>query len=172
MIIKNYEHKTALSTNEIIHEITKLNDDHFLIKPWECIYMRRQDAYTQAVHIGGATPRETEILAFGLCNARLRTAVDAGSRIDALNKTHQLWSLLVRDLAGNANKLPPNLKKQLVDIGFWAMSFSVSAMGREISLQPLIEVNQNIIDGLRMQPKEQCLPQLSLQAMPFSAAEV
>ena len=134
--------------------------------------MRRHDAYTQTVHIGGATPRETEMLAFGLCNARLRSALDVASRIDALNKTHQLWSLLVRDLAGSANRLPSELKKQLIDIGFWAMSFSVSAMGREVSLQPLIEVNQNMIDGLKMQQKEQLSARLPPQVMPFSAAQV
>jgi flagellar protein FlaF len=134
--------------------------------------MQRHDAYTQTVHIGGASPRETEMLAFGLCNARLKSAADARSRIDALNKTHQLWSLLVRDLAGSANRFPSELKKQLVDIGFWAMGFSVSAMGCERSLQPLIEVNQNIIDGLKMQQKEQSTPSLTIQRASFSAAQV
>lgn len=113
--------------------------------------MLGHDVYSQKVHIGGASPRETEILAFGLCNARLKACRDAGSRIDALNKTHQLWSLLVRDLASNANRLPESLKKQLVDLGFWAMGYSVAAMGRNLALQPLIEVNQNILDGLRLQ---------------------
>lgn len=113
--------------------------------------MLGHDVYSQKVHIGGASPRETEILAFGLCNARLKACRDATSRIDALNKTHQLWSLLVRDLASNANRLPESLKKQLVDLGFWAMGYSVAAMGRDLALQPLIEVNQNILDGLRLQ---------------------
>jgi flagellar biosynthesis regulator FlaF len=113
--------------------------------------MLGRDIYSQKVHIGGASPRETEILAFGLCNARLKACSDAASRIDALNKTHQLWSLLVRDLAGNANSLPESLKKQLVDLGFWAMGYSVAAMGRDLPVQPLIEVNQNILEGLRLQ---------------------
>lgn len=110
-----------------------------------------RDIYSQKVHIGGASPRETEILAFGLCNARLRCCIDATSRIDALNKTHQLWSMLVRDLASNANNLPDSLKKQLIDLGFWAMGYSVAAMGRDLPVQPLIDVNQNILEGLRLQ---------------------
>lgn len=113
--------------------------------------MLGRDIYSQKIHIGGASPRETEILAFGLCNARLRSCGDSASRIDALNKTHQLWSLLVRDLASNANNLPEGLKKQLVDLGFWAMGYSVAAMGRDLPIQPLIDVNQNILEGLRLQ---------------------
>lgn len=114
-------------------------------------FMQRRDVYSQAVHIGGASPRETEILAFGLCNARLGKATDVLARIDALHKTHQLWSLLVRDLAGEGNQLPQPVKESLLSLGFWAMGYSVAAAGRDLPLLPLIEVNQNMIDGLRAQ---------------------
>lgn len=113
--------------------------------------MPRQDTYAQITTVGGASPRETEILAFGLCNARLGRATDPVARIEALNKTHQLWSLLVRDLAGEGNGLPGPVRQQLIELGFWAMHYSLTAMGRSLSLQPLIDVNQNIIDGLRAQ---------------------
>lgn len=113
--------------------------------------MQRRDAYNQAVHIGGATPRETEMLAFGLCNARLSKATDPRSRIDALSKTHQLWSLMVRDLACEGNKMPETTKQDLIGIGFWAMGYSVAAACHPMPLQPLIDVNQNILEGLRLQ---------------------
>ena len=113
--------------------------------------MQHRDAYSQTVHIGGASPRETEILAFGLCNARLAKVADPRSRLDALNKTHQLWSLLVRDLASEGNRMPDVVKQELIDIGFWAMGYSVKAAGGTLPLSPLIEVNQNILDGLRAQ---------------------
>lgn len=114
--------------------------------------MQRRDTYAQTVHIGGASPREAEILAFGLCNTRLGKVSDHRARIEALNKTHQLWSLLVRDLACEGNQLPDSIKQSLISLGFWAMHYSLSAMGRDLSLQPLIDVNQNILDGLRAQP--------------------
>lgn len=113
--------------------------------------MQRRDAYSQAVHIGGATPRETEMLAFGFCNARLSKASDPRSRIDALSKTHQLWSLMVRDLACEGNMMPETTKQDLIGIGFWAMGYSVAAACHPIPLQPLIDVNQNILEGLRLQ---------------------
>lgn len=134
--------------------------------------MQRQDAYSQAIHIGGGAPRETEMLALGLCNAKLRSLNDARTRIDALHKTHQLWSLLVRDLAGNANKLPADLKMSLVDIGFWAMGYCVMAMGSEISVQPLIDVNQNILEGLKMQQTKQASPPIARQRIPFAPAHI
>lgn len=113
--------------------------------------MAHADGYTKSVHIGGASPRETEILAFGLCNARLAKAADTRSRIDALHKTHQLWSLLVRDLATEENKYPEALKNELIDLGFWAMKFCVQAAVQEIPLDPLLAVNSNIAEGLKSQ---------------------
>lgn len=109
------------------------------------------DGYFKTVHIGGASTQETEILAFGLCNVRLGKADGGRARIEALNKNHTLWSMLVRDLSSDGNQLPETLKRSLVDLGFWSMSYSVAAMSRKIPLQPLIDVNQNIMDGLRLQ---------------------
>lgn len=113
--------------------------------------MQPRDVYSQTVHIGGASPREAEMLAFGLCNTRLRAKPEGRGRIDALNKTHQLWSLLVRDLASEGNGLPIAVKQELIQLGFWAMHYSVLAMGQDLDLRPLIEVNQNIADGLGAQ---------------------
>ncbi len=129
--------------------------------------MQRGDIYFQTPELGGASARETEILAFGLCNARLTRATDSKSRIDALHKTHSLWSLLVRDLAGDSNQLPKQVKDELIGLGFWAMRYSVAAAGQDLSLQPLIDVNQNIADGLRLQAanQPQATPQAPLKAI-------
>ena len=113
--------------------------------------MQRRETYSQSVHIGGASPRETEILAFGLCNARLSKIANSKMRIDALNKTHQLWSLLVRDLCSDGNKLLLPLRQDLIGLGFWAMRYCNIAILRDVPLEPLINVNQNILEGLRAQ---------------------
>lgn len=114
--------------------------------------MKRSTAsYFRTPQIGGATPRETEILAFGLCNRRLAEATTPRARIEALHKTHELWSLLVRDLESPGNALPAELKQQLVSLGFWAMRYSTLAIARELPVQPLIEVNMNLLEGLRAQ---------------------
>ncbi len=113
--------------------------------------MKRTASYFRTPQIGGATPRETEILAFGLCNERLAKADTPRARIEALHKTHELWSLLVKDLQLPGNTLPDDLKQQLTALGFWAMTYSTQAMPRDLPVLPLIEVNRNIMDGLRAQ---------------------
>ncbi len=113
--------------------------------------MQRRGGYHQGDHLGGASPRETEILAFGLCNSRLSRAVEPRERVDALFKTHQLWSLLVRDLASDGNQLPKSLRDSLIGLGVWAMSYATAAISNDLPVDPLIEVNRNVADGLRMQ---------------------
>ncbi len=113
--------------------------------------MQRPTAYQRNSNLGGASPAETEILALGLCNDRLSKAHDARTRIEALAKNHQLWSALVRDLSSVTNLLPANLKDNLLQLGLWSMAYSNMAITKDIPLQPLIEVNRNISDGLRMQ---------------------
>ena len=107
--------------------------------------------YARASDLGGASPRETEIIAFGLCNARLSRAITLGERVAALHKTHELWSILFRDLSSDANQLPPHLRSDLIALAVWAMRYSVAAMSSDAALQPLIEVNRNVADGLRAQ---------------------
>ena len=106
-------------------------------------------AYSRNADLGGATPRETEAVAFGFCNARLSQAVTGPERVAALHKTHLLWGILVRDLSNSGNRLPQGLRDQLLGLGVWAMGYCASAMTSDASLQPLIEVNRNLADGLR-----------------------
>jgi flagellar protein FlaF len=95
--------------------------------------------------------RETEIAAFGSVNRMLESAGDASARIRAFGRNHDLWSTLVKDLARDGNKLPADLKAQLVSLGMWAMRYSTLAILHNLSADPLIEVNRNIAAGLALQ---------------------
>ena len=113
--------------------------------------MPPSNVYIRNTDLGGASAQEAEILAFGLCNSRLQRASDTHARIDALHQNHQLWSALVRDLAVEGNALPAELKQQLIELGLWAMRYSTQASVQNLPLHPLIEVNRNILDGLKAQ---------------------
>ena len=113
--------------------------------------MQRPDIYLRTTDLGGASPREAEILAFGLCNLRLQRAADTKSRIEALHQNHVLWSALVRDLASDGNQLPDALKRALIDLGFWSMRYCTAAATSDLPVAPLISVNSNILDGLKAQ---------------------
>ncbi|HTW26862.1 MAG TPA: flagellar biosynthesis regulator FlaF [Acetobacteraceae bacterium] len=105
----------------------------------------------QVSGLEAVAPRETEIVAFTICNERLAGAADARARIEALHKTHQLWSLIVRDVAMEANGLPADLKTNLTDLGIWAMTYCIHAMAMDLPLAPLVQVNADMIEGLRAQ---------------------
>lgn len=113
--------------------------------------MQPSNIYLRATDLGGASAQEAEILAFGLCNNRMQCAADANARIDALHQNHRLWSALVRDLASEGNALPADLKQQLIGLGIWSMSYGTQAVIENLPLTPLIEVNRNLMDGLKAQ---------------------
>jgi flagellar protein FlaF len=102
-----------------------------------------------------ASPRELEAQVFNFVNRHLKEA-EAGSdvpkRIHALHRNHKLWSLLVKDVAHTGNRLPEPLKQNILRLGFWAMSYSTLAIAKPMELEPLISVNQHMIDALTTPP--------------------
>jgi flagellar biosynthesis regulator FlaF len=113
--------------------------------------MSRGLRHYQKPGFDAASPRESEIVAFSLCNSGLESAVTPAERINALYKNQQLWSMVVKDVGLEGNGLPPDLKAQLAELGRWAMSYSIIAMSSDVSLAPLVRVNQDMIEGLRSQ---------------------
>ena len=110
-----------------------------------------------------ATPREIELRAFRYVNGLLAGAADVPSRVRALHKTHQLWSLLIADLAQPANGLPAELKGRLVSLGLWAQREADARMSDAASLAPLIALHREMIAGLEAQAAP-------VPARPFAAA--
>jgi flagellar biosynthesis regulator FlaF len=101
------------------------------------------------------SPRGTEIAAFAAINARLTQATDGIDRIKALNRNHELWSVLLRDIALSSNPLPEILKKDLTELGIFSMRYSTAAINGGLPVTPLVEINDSMIEGLRMQIRPQ-----------------
>jgi len=99
----------------------------------------------------GASPQENEILAFSMANTQLAKAETETARITALYNNQQLWSVLVKDVALSSNQLPDPLKQQITELGVWSMRYSTQAIAHKWPVAPLIEVNRNMIEGLRGQ---------------------
>lgn len=112
---------------------------------------RGLQSYRGTSGLDAASPRENEIVAFSLCNARMVEAATPNERMQALDRNRQLWSFIVKDVSLDANGLPAPLKDSLVTLGVWSMAYSLKAMAQDLPVQPLIDVNQDIIDGLRAQ---------------------
>ncbi len=69
----------------------------------------------------------------------------------ALGRNHTLWSVLVRDLALEDNRMPDGIKGQLIELGLWSMRYSTLCILKDLSLTPLLEVNRNVVSGLEAQ---------------------
>ncbi len=125
--------------------------------------LRRPDGYIEEATIRKAAAsyleqsrisvdaRQTEIAAFSRVNRELRTATTPANRIRALGRNHDLWSLLLKELGKTDNRLPEALRAQLISLAVWSMRYSIHANLLGLSVEPLITVNTNILDGLKAQ---------------------
>ncbi len=86
-----------------------------------------------------------------MVNRDLESCKEGLPRIRALGNNHSLWSILLKDLALQENRLPDGLKAQLIDLALWSMRYSTMALSQPLSPAPLIEVNRNLADGLLAQ---------------------
>ncbi len=96
--------------------------------------------------------RQSEALAFRHVNGLLASAGQAPhARTIALHRTHQLWSLLLADLTSPGNALPTTLRCTLTSLGLWAQRESMARIGTDASLDPIIALHRDLIEGLESQ---------------------
>ncbi len=98
-------------------------------------------------------PKQTEYRAFAIFTRALEEAEEKGpvAVVKAVADNRQLWLTLQMDLASEENQLPLELRAQLLSIAIWVNKYSVGAMKSEASLEPLITVNKQIMEGLKGQ---------------------
>ena len=95
--------------------------------------------------------REAERDVIGLVTARLRAAAKSDDQIvraRALADNSSMWSIFVSDLSSDGNQLQTELRAQIVSVGLAVIRESKRRDTRAVDFDFLIEVNQNIMDGL------------------------
>jgi flagellar protein FlaF len=100
-----------------------------------------------------AAPRDVEYAAFSEATRRLIAADAAGPaelalRIDAVHRNRALWGVIAEDCGRDANLLPTETRARLIALARWVADYSSEAMRKRETLQPLIDVNRIIMDGL------------------------
>ncbi|MFQ5564098.1 MAG: flagellar biosynthesis regulator FlaF [Parvularculaceae bacterium] len=100
-----------------------------------------------------ASPRQAEYLAFSEITRALMEAEAAGpdalkARIEAVHANRQLWGALASDCADERNLLPEKTRAQIIVLSRWVASYSSDAMRKRESLEPLVDVNKIIMEGL------------------------
>jgi flagellar biosynthesis activator protein FlaF len=120
------------------------------------------------------SPLETELWCFDYVNRQLTQARDGGdtrARIAALHDNFRLWSYLMGDLQTPENGLPLDLKRQLLTLAAWSMRYCMDAMTSKKPLDPLIDTNTEIAQGLKEQAIALRQPGEPLDPAPLAAEQ-
>jgi len=109
-------------------------------------------AYQQA-SARAENPRELEYRLFGqvtraLMDAAAADELDLKVRIDALDWNRRLWSTLATDCASPDNALPGPMRAQIISLSLWVNRHTSAVMRRTEDIEPLIELNRIIMQGL------------------------
>src|SRR5579862_3034452 len=98
-------------------------------------------------------PRQVEYRLFGLVTRALIEAAetdakDVAKRIRALHWNRRLWSTLADDCAIEGNALPVDARAQIISLSLWVNRHTSAVMQGKEPIEPLIEVNRMIMQGL------------------------
>ena len=98
-------------------------------------------------------PKQTEYRLFGLVTRALIEVAEAENaqlnrRMRALHWNRRLWTALASDCAEVDNTLPVPLRAQIISLGIWVNRHTSAVMRSEEDIQPLIDVNRIIMQGL------------------------
>lgn len=107
-----------------------------------------QRAATQA-----ESPRELEYRAFGQATAALvRIKENPGTPLneiaEALDANRRLWNVLSADCALPENRLPLQLRAQIISLALWVARYSSEVLRDGAEVEPLIDVNRAMMEGL------------------------
>lgn len=110
------------------------------------------EAYRKAQKTTGH-PRDAEYRAFSEATRRLIEAKDTGREdlkrlIDAVHLNRTLWGTLASDCADPMNQLPSETRAMIISLARWVSLYSSDVMQKRESVEPLIDVNRIIMDGL------------------------
>ncbi|MEY3234138.1 flagellar biosynthesis regulator FlaF [Aquidulcibacter sp.] len=106
------------------------------------------------------TPREIEYRLFGQVTRALMDIQDLpryeiARRMDALDWNRRVWSFMAADCANPDNELPENLRASIISLSLWVGRYSSEVMQKGEDVEPLIDINRTIMQGLASQIERQ-----------------
>lgn len=99
------------------------------------------------------TPREQEYRLFGQVTRALMEAAATDpsnfkSRMEALDWNRRVWTALAADCAAPENSLPVEVRATIISLSIWVNRHTSAVMRRQEEIEPLIDVNRSIMQGL------------------------
>jgi len=84
----------------------------------------------------------------------LLAARDSGERnrelVEAIDKNRRLWGMLAADCASEGNGLPDATRAQIISLSIWVNKYSGTVTREKASIDPLIDINKTIMEGLAL----------------------
>jgi flagellar protein FlaF len=116
-------------------------------------------AYQQAAE-RAEHPRDSEYRVFGevtraLMDAAKLPAEAFVARIKALDWNRRLWMTLAADCARPNNALSPELRAQIISLSMWVGRHTNAVVQQQEPIEPLIEVNRIMMQGLGVRAPRQ-----------------
>ncbi len=103
------------------------------------------------------SPRETEYRLFAQVTLALIEAArsdpgDLAARLDPLDWNRRVWTVLADACASSDNMLPAQLRASIISLALWVSRHTSAVIRKEEEIQPLIDVNRIIMQGLNPAP--------------------
>jgi flagellar protein FlaF len=98
-------------------------------------------------------PRVTEYRLFGQVTGALldaRNSNAAGTPLmEAIDWNRRMWRTLAADCMDDRNSLSEDLRAKIISISLWVSKYSRQVTRDKAPIDPLIEINRNIMQGLQ-----------------------
>ncbi|HKD20673.1 MAG TPA: flagellar biosynthesis regulator FlaF [Rhizomicrobium sp.] len=83
-----------------------------------------------------------------LIDAR-KNGTTGGPLAEVLDWNRRMWRTLASDCMDERNRLPEGVRAQIVSLSLWINKYSKRVMREGAPVDPLIEVNRTIMQGLQ-----------------------
>lgn len=107
----------------------------------------------QTAQFATEDPRATEYRLFGLVTGALLEARNKNTKGGPLAETlawnRKVWQALANDCMDERNRLPQAVRAQIISLSLWITKYSKKVMREGAPVDPLIEVNRTIMQGLQ-----------------------
>lgn len=101
-------------------------------------------------------PRDVEYRLFGQVTRALLEASPLPrtdpKKIEAIDWNRRVWSTLAGDCMSDANAMPQKIRAGIISLSLFVARYSSQVMTNAMPIEPLIEINRTIMQGLAARP--------------------
>ena len=98
-------------------------------------------------------PRNAEYRLFGQVTGALLSAKETNAigtpLVEAVDWNRRLWRTLAADCMDDRNTLTQDVRAKIISLSLWVAKYSRSVTREKAPLDPLIEINRTIMQGLQ-----------------------